>query len=116
MAEGAREGGNTAQRPNATGPGNASIAQLAEHALSKRKVASSILAGGSTVRHGVVGNISACHADARGSIPRDGVYFLAPRDLPTQTGRSGGAPSSVGVLAQSEACVLRKDEVQGSKP
>ena len=52
----------------------ASIAQLAEHALSKRKVASSILAGGwLLVRHGVVGNISACHADARGSIPRDGV-------------------------------------------
>ncbi len=28
------------------------------------------------IRHGVVGNISACHADARGSIPRDGVVFL----------------------------------------
>ena len=55
----------------------ASIAQLAEHALSKRKVASSILAGGLPVRHGVVGNISACHADARGSIPRDGAYFFA---------------------------------------
>ena len=25
------------------------------------------------IRHGVVGNISACHADARGSIPRVGV-------------------------------------------
>ncbi len=76
----------------------ASIAQLAEHALSKRKVASSILAGGwQFVRHGVVGNISACHADARGSIPRDG-------------------GCSFGVLAQSEACVLRKHEVQGSKP
>ena len=24
------------------------------------------------IRHGVVGNISACHADARGSIPRVG--------------------------------------------
>ena len=54
----------------------ASIAQLAEHALSKRKVASSILAGGLPVRHGVVGNISACHADARGSIPRDGALFF----------------------------------------
>ena len=31
----------------------------------------------STLRYGVVGNISACHADARGSIPRFGVvYFL----------------------------------------
>ena len=62
-------------------PGPASIAQLAEHALSKRKVASSILAGGllgnlPSVRHGVVGNISACHADARGSIPRDGVRLF----------------------------------------
>ena len=30
------------------------------------------------VRYGVVGNISACHADARGSIPRFGVllFFL----------------------------------------
>ena len=29
-----------------------------------------------SVRYGVVGNISACHADARGSIPRFGVYFF----------------------------------------
>ena len=28
------------------------------------------------VRYGVVGNISACHADARGSIPRFGVNFF----------------------------------------
>ena len=28
------------------------------------------------IRYGVVGNISACHADARGSIPRFGVVFL----------------------------------------
>ena len=53
----------------------ASIAQLAEHALSKRKVASSILAGGFHIRVGVVGNISACHADAPGSIPGRGVFF-----------------------------------------
>ena len=54
----------------------ASIAQLAEHALSKRKVTSSILVGGSVIRYGVGGNISACHADARGSIPRFGVLFF----------------------------------------
>ena len=31
---------------------------------------------------GVVGNISACHADARGSIPRLGVFFfLFPNHL-----------------------------------
>ena len=28
------------------------------------------------LRYGVVGNISACHADARGSIPRFGVFFF----------------------------------------
>ena len=28
---------------------------------------------------GVVGNISACHADARGSIPRLGVFFLVKK-------------------------------------
>ena len=35
-----------------------------------------------SVRVGVVGNISACHADARGSIPRRGdaiFFFSAPR-------------------------------------
>ena len=38
----------------------------------KGEIASSSLAGGD-IRVGVVGNISACHADARGSIPRLGV-------------------------------------------
>ena len=28
------------------------------------------------LRYGVVGNISACHADARGSIPRFGVFIF----------------------------------------
>ena len=55
---------------------SALIAQLAEHALSKRKVTSSNLVGGFPVRVGVVGNISACHADARGSIPRRGAFTL----------------------------------------
>ena len=31
-----------------------------------------------SVRVGVVGNISACHADARGSIPRHGEFFSFP--------------------------------------
>ena len=31
------------------------------------------------VRYGVVGNISACHADARGSIPRFGVLHFYPK-------------------------------------
>ena len=29
-----------------------------------------------SIRYGVVGNISACHADARGSIPRFGVLYF----------------------------------------
>ena len=28
------------------------------------------------IPHGVVGNISACHADARGSIPRGEVFYF----------------------------------------
>ena len=41
-------------RRGPAGPKLASIAQLAEHALSKRKVASSILAGGSPLPSGMV--------------------------------------------------------------
>ena len=41
---------------------------LALFVLSKPHKSSIILVG-------VVGNISACHADARGSIPRLGVFF-----------------------------------------
>ena len=44
--------------------------------VSARSRVRSSLEAHSLIRHGVVGNISACHADARGSIPRDGVYFL----------------------------------------
>ena len=33
---------------------------------------------GAAVRVGVVGNISACHADAPGSIPGHGAFFLVP--------------------------------------
>ena len=47
-----------------------------------------------SVRVGVVGNISACHADARGSIPRHGVHFffwLAARVFwPIISGTCGG--------------------------
>ena len=65
---------------------SALIAQLAEHALSKRKVTSSNLVGGFPVRVGVVGNISACHADAPGSIPGRGAVFVV-------FGARGGPPS-----------------------
>ena len=41
---------------------------------------------------GVVGNISACHADARGSIPRRGAAFpvsLVGQDIRLSSGRPG---------------------------
>ena len=36
-------------------------------------------------RDGVVGNISACHADARGSIPRRGVFAACQKHTTTNT-------------------------------
>ena len=44
---------------------------------------------------GVVGNISACHADARGSIPRLGVFFifLMKKILRTKTSATGFEPA-----------------------
>ena len=53
----------------------ASRAPLAERSAVNRQVLGSIPSGGA-LRYGVVGNISACHADARGSIPRFGDFFL----------------------------------------
>ena len=82
---------------------SAAIAQLGERQTEDLKVPGSIPGGGyfffllfvtkqihnfgplcvlsnssksSIILVGVVGNISACHADARGSIPRLGVFFL----------------------------------------
>ncbi len=62
----------------------AEIAQLGERQTEDLKVPGSIPGGGKLfyenttgeVLIGVVGNISACHADARGSIPRFGVIFF----------------------------------------
>jgi hypothetical protein len=53
----------------------ASLAQWLAHQTSNLGVAGSSPARGNCklfFRHGVVGNISACHADTRGSIPRAG--------------------------------------------
>ena len=44
--------------------------------LSKHEVLGSKPRYSRDLRYGVVGNISACHADARGSIPRFGVVFF----------------------------------------
>ena len=53
--------------------GNWVLSSVVEHRIADPVVAGSIPAAPS-IRHGVVGNISACHADARGSIPRAGVH------------------------------------------
>ena len=47
---------------------------------------------GDPVLVGVVGNISACHADARGSIPRRGAFFT-PEGLASQG--SGSIPQGL---------------------
>ena len=56
------------------------LAQSEEHVISNDEVTGSKLVSGlcilRSVRRGVVGNISACHADARGSIPRLGVFLI----------------------------------------
>ena len=44
--------------------------------LSKHEVLGSKPRYSRDLRYGVVGNISACHADARGSIPRFGVVLF----------------------------------------
>ena len=50
------------------------------------------------IRYGVVGNISACHADARGSIPRFGVFFvlITSHFIRGRNGvQTGGSPGTV---------------------
>ncbi len=52
------------------------LAQSEACVLSKHEVLGSKPRYSKCIRYGVVGNISACHADARGSIPRFGVIFF----------------------------------------
>ena len=110
----------------------------------KPMVVGSIPTEGVTLLVGVVGNISACHADARGSIPRRGA--LVPVSLVGQDIRLSGYPAFIrttrvqvpdgepfrsegskprcaslwyhsnGGLAQSVECVVSNDEAPGSKP
>ena len=60
---------------------NALVAQWIAHWTSNPEVAGSnpvksvSFVKSKIIRDGVVGNISACHADARGSIPRRGVLY-----------------------------------------
>ena len=58
----------------------------------KPMVVGSIPTEGVTLLVGVVGNISACHADARGSIPRRGALVpvsLVGQDIRLSSGRPG---------------------------
>ena len=65
---------------------------------------------------GVVGNISACHADARGSIPRHGdTIFFSPASLSLRGSvprpRSFSVYASIAQLAEH---LLRKEKVTSS--
>ena len=64
-------------------PRHGTYSSVVEHGFAEPGVAGSTPAVSSTsnsyIRHGVVGNISACHAEARGSIPRVGVFFFSGR-------------------------------------
>ena len=90
---------------------------------ARSRVRSSLEAG---VRHGVVGNISACHADARGSIPRDGVliFLQKKKKLASPLDRRGGVNhrgiGAIGSVRASQARgtgietqILHKDAQRG---
>ena len=67
------------------------LSSVVEHGIADPAVTGSIPVAPS-IRHGVVGNISACHADARGSIPRVGGCSIS---LVVRTPRCGrGNPGS----------------------
>ena len=55
------------------------LAQMVERWPFKPMVVGSIPTEGAPLLVGVVGNISACHADARGSIPRRGAFLATGR-------------------------------------
>ena len=65
---------------------------------------------------GVVGNISACHADARGSIPRRGAFLVRPgRTGPARVGR-GGLISSFAHTAVSASHPVRSAKLSTAGP
>ena len=59
---------------------NGCLAQRPEHEIADLAVTGSNPVVPSFLV-GVVGNISACHADARGSIPRRGAFLIFPVSL-----------------------------------
>ena len=68
-------GGRGFDSPLAPFTMSAFLAQMVERWPFKPMVVGSIPTEGVPLLVGVVGNISACHADARGSIPRRGARF-----------------------------------------
>ena len=52
------------------------LSSVVEHRIADPAVTGSNPVVSCSFLVGVVGNISACHADARGSIPRLGVFFV----------------------------------------
>ena len=68
-------GGRGFDSPLAPFADQAFLAQMVERWPFKPMVVGSIPTEGVTLLVGVVGNISACHADARGSIPRRGAFW-----------------------------------------
>ena len=69
-------GGRGFDSPLAPFADQAFLAQMVERWPFKPMVVGSIPTEGGTLLVGVVGNISACHADARGSIPRRGAFLV----------------------------------------
>ena len=74
-------GGRGFDSPLAPFADQAFLAQMVERWPFKPMVVGSIPTEGVTLLVGVVGNISACHADARGSIPRRGAFPFIPVSL-----------------------------------
>ena len=85
-------GGRGFDSPLAPFADQAFLAQMVERWPFKPMVVGSIPTEGGTLLVGVVGNISACHADARGSIPRRGALVpvsLVGQDIRLSSGRPG---------------------------
>ena len=93
------------------------LSSVVEHRIADPVVAGSIPAAPS-IRHGVVGNISACHADARGSIPRvGGSISLVVRTPRCGRGNPGSNPGwGRGLVAQWIARLTSDQAVVGSSP
>ena len=93
---------------------------MVEHGIADPAVTGSIPVAPS-IRHGVVGNISACHADARGSIPRVGESSIS---LVVRTPRCGrGNPGSnpgwgkckLGLVGYDARLTRERSRVQSSE-